>query len=53
MFFGALGLFCTVDQDNVLSQSCLMAEDRDVFGGHGVVSHCGSGQLTELVLSDS
>ena len=53
MFPGALGLFCTVDQDNLLSQSCLMAEDRDFFFGHGVVSHCGSGQLTELVLSDS
>ena len=33
MFPGALGLFCTVDQDNLLSQSCLMAEDRDVSWG--------------------
>ena len=53
MFPGAMGLFCIVDQDNLLSQSCLMAEDSGVSWGHGVVLHCGSGQLTELVLSDS
>ena len=52
MFPGAMGLFRTVDQDNLLSQSCLMAEDRDVSWGLGVVLHWGLGQCTESVLSD-
>ena len=53
MFPGAMGLFRTADQDSLLNQSCLMAEDSGVSWGHGVVSQCGSGQFTESVLSDA